>query len=290
MGREGGASLSTVDGNQVMPQTATAVAEETQSGRIPPADPGIEAILQEMEQLATKSAEGESSGSDALLASGEGAAASDQTDAELEELESLLASADEASGIDIPASDLPADSSPAGAAETAASAVDEEAEALVAESEIAVTDASMSSREDSPASAEVSGASEDSSANPWAAEVAELESQWAQGEAADDRPVAKQGNGHADASTAQDAPVAGTGDHSADSAANRAWFARSTAILLKPFHHALAVLVFVLVLVDAPFGWMGPRLKNLVGYLAIATFLTAVALWAVGPHLRPPYP
>ncbi len=273
-----------------MPQTATAVTEGSKSGRIPPADPGIEAILQEMEQLATTSTEDELSGSDASLASGEGAAASDQTDAELEELESLLAGAAESPAIDIPASELPDDSSPADAEEGAAPAVGEEAEVLMAESEIAEADASMPSLDDSPASAEVSGASEDSSANPWAAEVAELESQWAQGESADDPPVVKQAKGRAGASSAQDAPVAATGDQGADSTAHRGWFARSTAMLLKPFHQVLAALVFVLVLVDAPFGWMGPRMKNLVGYLAIATLLTAVALWAVGPHLRPPHP
>jgi hypothetical protein len=43
--------------------------------------------------------------------------------------------------------------------------------------------------------------------------------------------------------------------------------------------------VLALIIIDLPFSWMGPTLKSLIGVVAIATTIVAVATWFGGSLL-----
>lgn len=45
--------------------------------------------------------------------------------------------------------------------------------------------------------------------------------------------------------------------------------------------------VALLAIVDVPFGFLGPRIKSLMGALAISTALMAAGVWLYGPRLAP---
>lgn len=44
-------------------------------------------------------------------------------------------------------------------------------------------------------------------------------------------------------------------------------------------------LVAILILLDLPFSFLAPWIKNLIGYAAIATAIMAAATWIGGPRL-----
>ena len=62
-----------------------------------------------------------------------------------------------------------------------------------------------------------------------------------------------------------------------------------SARLVRLLSIPLRPLVAMLVVLDLPFSFLGPGIKNLIGYAAIATTLMAIATWVGGPRLVAAY-
>lgn len=132
------------------------------------------------------------------------------------------------------------------------------------------------------------GASE---TNPWADEVAQMENGWASGKAQEgvdaagvtgERTTAAAEKQPADAAAASiEAEPQKTARNNSPGLGKR--LVQALAPAVKP---ALAGLVLALVVLDRPFTRLGPGLKNVVGYAAIATMIVASACWILAPRLR----
>ncbi len=265
-----------------MPLTGSQVADTKKDAHDPPGDPGIEAILREVEQLALDAVGTGVEDEPPTAAEGSPGTA----DAELAELETMLAGVVAEVGAE-DALTATAEDLPPAAEDDEPPTGDQETETPRAEADSFEPDASPSPAADDPTS------STDKPRNPWGEEITRLESQWA-----DETPTsiaADRGDSPGTAGPAKHASVApasgdGAGPSAGDTTGNApitrpSRLARARASLLSPLRIALAAAVAALVLADIPFAWLGPRAKTLLGYAAIATLFMAVTVWAAGSFL-----
>ena len=132
------------------------------------------------------------------------------------------------------------------------------------------------SKADDGATASASGpASDKGDDNPYAGEVAQMEQQWAAEASGSDRSISP-----SSAPPSQQAQAAETEDGTGEPSTEHL-----PSFPIRIVYRLAAVAAGVLAVLDFPFAWVNPQIKNIVGYAAVATFVVAVAVWVAGPFL-----